>query len=110
MFTAYSFLTFTILFTVLGNITGKFWADRRGLIWAAITLAAYIASTFTYIWSLRFAKFTILNSLFYTAVPILTILFGIFYFKEKVTAQETVGIVIALIGMVLITTASGTPR
>lgn len=104
---AYLLTLISAIASVTGNIGAKYWADDKGVGWVIITMIAYTLSVIAYVWSLRLGSFTILNALFYSFVPIITILSGYFIFKEQPTGFQLVGMLFVLIGVVLITLETG---
>jgi drug/metabolite transporter (DMT)-like permease len=98
------FLTiFSALCSVIGNLSAKYWSDTRRLPWILLTFTMYNLGTMTYLWSLRYGKFTIVTSLFYTLVPMVTIFSGVFLFRDKVTQYQLLGIVLSVLGILLFT-------
>jgi len=98
------FLTFvSALSSVIGNLAAKYWIDTRNIWWIILTFVIFNVGTITYIWSLRFGKFTLVTALFYTLVPFITILSGAFLFRDKLTPYQLWGIVLSVIGILLFT-------
>lgn len=93
--------------SICGNLMAKFWAEQRGMSWTMATAVFYTISTLTYVWSLRLAKFTIVNAFFYALVPIFTIFTGYFLFREKLTTLQLVGIAVTMLGIVLFSFEEG---
>ena len=91
------------LSAIIGNVTAKYWADNDSPIWLIATFVVYTISTFAYAESLHFGKFTIINALFYAIVPIITTIFGVLLFKDRITLLQSVGIILSVIGIVLFT-------
>jgi len=98
------FLTFvSAVMSIIGNVTGKYWADAHGAIWMALMLVSFTASSVAYAYSLRYGHFTTINALFYAVVPIITALFGFFLFKDKLTTLQLIGLVLGIVGIVFMT-------
>lgn len=98
-------LTFLSAVTsVIGNLTAKYWADSKGSFWMIVTIVAFTLSTIAYAYSLRIGgQFTLVNALFYAVVPIITVLFGIFLFHDRITTLQTVGLILGFIAILLFT-------
>ncbi|MBU1034837.1 EamA family transporter [Patescibacteria group bacterium] len=94
---------FSALSSIIGNILGKYWADRQQFRWMALMLAMYVTGGVLYAFSLRYGKYTIINSLFYAVVPIVTVLSGIIIFRERLTMLQTIGLCLGLLAVIFLT-------
>ena len=98
----YFFAIITALVTILGNITAKLWADNRKPSLFIATMVFYIASSIAFPLALKYGKLSTLNAFATVFIFILTAAAGIFFFKEKLTTLETVGLLLAFSGIVVL--------
>lgn len=97
-------LTFiSAMSSIVGNVLGKVWADREEPRWLVWMFVSFAISSLAYAYSLRYGKYTIVNAMFYAIVPVITVVSGIYLFKEKLTALQTAGLLLGVISIVLLT-------
>ncbi len=98
----YALAIVTAIVTIAGNITAKVWADNNKTSMFAITLAFYIASSIAFPLALKYGKLTVLNAFATVFIFLLTSAAGIFYFKEKLTTFEMIGLGLAFLGVLFL--------
>lgn len=92
----------TAVVTIGGNFTAKLWAQTNKPWLFVATMAFYIASSIAFPYALRYGKLNVLNAFATAFIFILTSALGIYYFKEKLTTLELLGLVLAFSGVLLL--------
>lgn len=92
----------TAVVTIAGNVTAKIWAENNKTTMLVVTLVFYIASSVAFPFALRYGKLTILNAFATAFIFILTSAAGLWYFKERLTALEVLGVFLAFSGILLL--------
>lgn len=104
---------FTLLFVVvmrnskllLGDIH-TLWLNQKAF-WSLFFASALIsANWFLYIWAVNH-NHLVETSLGYYINPLISVLLGIFFLKERLTAAQKLAFVIALIGVIILTISYG---
>lgn len=81
----------------------KFLWTHQKLLWQLIGAAFVISiNWYLYIWAVTH-EHLVETSLGYYINPLLTVLFGVLFFKEKLSTAQTVATILALVGVVILT-------
>ncbi|HLG26171.1 MAG TPA: EamA family transporter RarD, partial [Paenisporosarcina sp.] len=104
---------FTLLFVVIMRSSKLLIVDIRTLwknqkaFWSLFFASALIsANWFLYIWAVN-NNHLVETSLGYYINPLISVLLGIFFLKERLTTAQKLAVVIALIGVIILTISYG---
>jgi multidrug transporter EmrE-like cation transporter len=93
---------------MLGIIKSVSLNQSKLLRWMIIPTIAYAIQPWIFLQSLKFESLIVMNLMWDLISDILVTLVGVFYFKEQVGPYKTIGIVLSLISMTLMSITDGT--
>jgi drug/metabolite transporter (DMT)-like permease len=91
------------------TITGDYYVKKASIVkdysdWRILLLGAtiYFISAFGWFWIYRFQKFLTVGAIHSFGIIMLTVLFSIFVFKEKINGWEIFGLVLGAISLTIL--------
>ena len=99
-------LLFTILssaFTLTGIAMTKNWVASNKPHLFVLALVLYTLSGLSYMFALRSERVVLIESVWTTVVLLATLALGFFIYHERISMQEGIGIIFAIIAAILLT-------
>lgn len=89
-------------FITIGDIWMKKWSLEEGAVFYVFAMISYVIGLALFAMTLRSQNLAIASLILVTANNITLILVSYFYFKDKFTLLQVVGIILSLIAVVLL--------
>ena len=93
---------------MLGIIKTVSLNQSKLLRWMVIPTIAYAIQPWIFLQSLKFESLIVMNLMWDLISDVLVTLFGFFYFKEQLGPYKTIGVVLSLFSMALMSITDGT--
>lgn len=87
---------------VFADIFFKLWANNNRSLLLAVGIILYALGTLAWAYSLKFEQLSKAITLFTVVNLVAVILVGVFFFKENLNATSTLGIILGIISVVLL--------
>ena len=91
-----------VILEVVGDVLFKKWADGGHRWWLVAGFLIYSAGSISWAWSLKHEMISKAIVLFTLANIVLVVLAGYFFFHERLTVLNWIGIALALAAVVLV--------
>lgn len=90
------------IFSILADIILKKAADNNNYIFLIIGCGLYVLDAFFWFIAYKYSKFSTVGILYSLSVVFLSVLTGIFYFKERINIVEVIGLVLGFVSIILL--------
>ena len=102
MTTLYLVMFFNLLFSTVGDYLAKMWGVTGLNTYLYVALAISLLTSFFYFATIKYSSLTVGPSVLLILTLIISVCMGYFWFNERVSSTQAVGIALGLVAIVLI--------
>ncbi|MEK7531092.1 MAG: EamA family transporter [Patescibacteria group bacterium] len=100
--TLYIVMFFNLLFSTIGDYLAKMWGLTNQNSYLYIALVVSLLTSFFYFSTIKYSSLMVGPSVLLILTLVISVAMGYFWFNERVSVTQTVGIVLGLTAVILI--------